>query len=629
MGSVFYSAAAALLCLWMCGASSAAQTGTTSGSNVPTAPIGSSPSVNDYVACVFTPDQLATFRVMPATKVLNAKLAEKTIDAAMFAVDALINNGTLKQDVGSKLKADLQATDLIGMDAKEVQTAIGATLNKSLATAPVGAQEAASSAVKTATGEVSAVSFSAPSDVACSISPLTYKETNQIFGLSIAKNYVAFQVVARNLNADKEFQLHSVELAVDTDPCGTKEQFDAGRDRLLVRAMAIRNQSTDPRNFAVRVMEGISTIAGTAVGFTPVDYARGLAVFSSLIPAGKAIFPDYTVDQLNRISDLTFASSGQTRTVVPKNGVAMFVTFIPSQPLEQSWWVGGATQTPGGGPASQACTLARGAHPTNKKPWVPGNPKPIAYKNWKSDALLEFRRHSFVIVAGVHTTGDDALLPVIDAVDCQNGAKVLDLGRDKPKSEAPSTVTCTLKGKNLEKVVTLELQNAKSAADSLVADAPVTVKQGNPSSATALFQGDDLRALNGTTYNVLWINNQKLPTASEQTISVQPYPLVTSADKQLQTPVKSAGVLSLKGIHLTMAGEVNLTCDKTDAGCDKAVVSFKVDPTKATSTELNLPYTPSTFKDKPAGKYAVTVLVDGKVVTGASDAIIELTAAPK
>ncbi|HEV2646636.1 MAG TPA: hypothetical protein VGU46_09755 [Acidobacteriaceae bacterium] len=594
---------------------------------------GSSPAVNDYVACVFTPDQLAAFRLKPPMKILDADRAAATIKAATAAVGASVKNRTLGSAVATTLKTNLQLLNLVGMDAKEAQASIGTTLSESLVNASATEKQATASAVKEATNEALEMSFSPPADVACSISPLTYHETNQIFGAAISKNYVAYQVVARNLNADKEFQLHNVELAVDTDPCGTKEQFDAGRDRLLVRAMAIRNQSTDPRNFTIRIMEGVASVAGAAVGFGSGDYANGLAVFSALIPAGKAIFPDYTVDQLNRISDLTFSSSGQSRTVVPKNGVAMFVTFMPTKPLEQSWWIEQATQVPGGGPGTQACTNAKNIHPKNHKPWSDGNPKPVAYKDWGPDALLEFRRHSFVIVAGVHTTEDDALVPVIDTLDCQNGAKVLDLGSNMAKSAAPASLPCKLKGKNLEQVVSLELQNAKEAADSVGAIGPVTVTPGDSTTATAVFNGDDLRALNGTTYNVLWTNSQKLSKATEQVVKVQPYPILSSIEKdQLQLPVMTAGTLTVKGIHLKMAdpekvlkpvSEVDLTSPD-----GKTVIALKVDPNNSsnTDTQLSLPYTATTFTGKPAVAYKVTVLVDGKTIPGASDASLTLVA---
>ena len=592
------------------------------------------PAVNDYVACVFTPNQLEAFRLKPPMKILDVDGAAKIIANAMAAVDTLVKNKKLELSVATTLKANLQSMGLVGTDAVEAQTLIGTTLSKSLVNASTTEKQAAASAVKGATNAALEISFNPPMDVACSLSPLTYRETNQIFGLAIARNYVAYQIVARNLNADKEFQLHNVELAVDTDPCGSKEQFDAGRDRLLVRAVAIRNQSTDPRNFTVRVLEGITTIAGAAVGFASADFAKGVAVFSALIPAGKGVFPDYTVDQLNRISDLTFSSSGQTRTVIPKNGVAMFVTFMPTKPLEQSWWIEQATQVPGGGPGTQACTKAQNAHltdvhPTNHKPWGDGNPKPVPYKNWTPDALLEFRRHSFVIVAGVHTTGDDALVPVIDTLDCQNGATVLDLGSDVARGAAPATVACTLKGKNLEQVLSLQLQNAKEAADSVGAVGPVTVKQGDSTSATAVFKGDDLRALNGTTYNVLWTNSQKLPKATEQVVRIQPYPIVTSIDKaQLQLPVTTAGALTVKGLHLKMvdSAKVLKPVTEVDLTNGKTVIKLMVESLNAsnTDTQLSLPYTATTFTGKPEGAYTVNVLIDGKTITGASDATFTL-----
>jgi hypothetical protein len=205
-------------------------------------------------------------------------------------------------------------------------------------------------------------SFEAPPDVACSMSLMTYDETNDIFGLRIAKDYVAVQVIVRNLNQADEYLLHDVQMAVDTDPCGSFAQFDGGRDRQLVRAVALRNQFTDPRNRWVRIVEGVGVVASSAVGFASHDYSLGLGVYNSLAPAGKAIFPDYTIDQLNRLSDLAFTSSGQTRTVVGKKRGRDVRDILPSETagagVVDHWFGISSTQTVGDCvPKSRSCPL--------------------------------------------------------------------------------------------------------------------------------------------------------------------------------------------------------------------------------------------------------------------------------
>jgi len=89
------------------------------------------------------------------------------------------------------------------------------------------------------------------------------------------------------------------------------------------------------------IMGGLDTVSSTVASIsligaaaTPVGagfmaLANGNSVLTALIPALKRWFPDYTVDQLNRLNDLGFSASSNYKIIVPKGGAIPFVTFIP------------------------------------------------------------------------------------------------------------------------------------------------------------------------------------------------------------------------------------------------------------------------------------------------------------
>jgi hypothetical protein len=80
--------------------------------------------------------------------------------------------------------------------------------------------------------------LSRPPDVGCAMSVLSYNETSKAYGYIIANNYIAVQVVVRNLNRDQQFVLHDVEYSVNADPAGASGRFYSGRDKVVVRSLA-------------------------------------------------------------------------------------------------------------------------------------------------------------------------------------------------------------------------------------------------------------------------------------------------------------------------------------------------------------------------------------------------------
>lgn len=226
-----------------------------------------------------------------------------------------------------------QERELIGMPpSAKGEPVVGPT---SIDFAPVIAaiQSSATDVIEATTTQP----FQPPNDVSCSMSILGWKETSDTFGRRVANTFVAIQVTVRNLNAKNEFLIHDIQVAIDTgirdDEFG---RFQAGRDKLLVRAVAQRGQSDDGRNLVLHSLEAVGAIAGSASIIGSAEFKTAVAVFQgAFIPGFTNIFPDHTVEQLNHINDLVFSASSTSKVLVPIQGSVPLVTFIAEKPLEQ------------------------------------------------------------------------------------------------------------------------------------------------------------------------------------------------------------------------------------------------------------------------------------------------------
>ena len=235
---------------------------------------GSAPTTNaiggkgmgDYVACSFTPDQLYGLHRFPRPQVT----AEQAKTIKMKQID-IVTQQQLSPEMLSEAKKKIDAASYEGSSLTQANQTVDKVANqvgKLVDSAfPTGSPTSSSAAtdskilvesLRGAGEDVIGDPFALPADVGCAASVLTYSEASDIFGVRVANKYVAVQVVVRNLNKDKDFLLHDVELAVDDPdlPVGAAPaKFESGRDRTLVRAVSLRNQSDDTRNFAVRVLE--------------------------------------------------------------------------------------------------------------------------------------------------------------------------------------------------------------------------------------------------------------------------------------------------------------------------------------------------------------------------------------
>src|ERR1017187_3556173 len=110
--------------------------------------------------------------------------------------------------------------------------------------------------------------------------------------------FIAFQVIVRNLNATQEFVLHNTSIALDTG------RFYAGVDRMLVRNTQQHGNYYDRRNFWMRVLEVAGDIAAGAAPYASGDTQSGIAVFrAAFIPGMQKIFPDRYLNQINALND--------------------------------------------------------------------------------------------------------------------------------------------------------------------------------------------------------------------------------------------------------------------------------------------------------------------------------------
>jgi hypothetical protein len=321
------------------------------------------------------------------------------------------------------------------------------------------------------------------------------------FGRHVADQFIAFQVVVRNLNPRDEFLMHSVNIAV------ADQRFYSGVDKVVALNTQNHGQAYDERNFWIRALEVAGDIAAGAAPYASGDTQAGIAVFrAAFIPGMGKIFPDRYASQIQAMNDLAFSSATAYKIVVPVKGSAPFVTFLPADIFSQRI---SSSQTKG-----QAGTA--GGKKPSKKDWH--------YKYWNPTDLHEFAEHTYVIAAGIHVTESHNEQPTLDSIDCGGASGTIDLTKPDPGG---NTVTCTMTGTNFDKVAIIRLKNAIETTDTLTADGIPTITGGQTTSAKVVFQVKDLSALKGTKYSVYLVTaatKAELPTKQTLTIAASPAP---------------------------------------------------------------------------------------------------------
>lgn len=174
------------------------------------------------------------------------------------------------------------------------------------------------------------------------VAPMAPQIVSDTFGKRIARNFVAIQVTIANHDREYQYLLNDVSLTIpkeifvpqpflprlDTASEDQSGYFFSSAELSLLRGVAEKGQGQDTRNRLLRLFRGIGTIAGGLVGvagFGP-SYADAVAVFNGpVISAFSEAFPDYTINQMNRLNDSAYTAN----TLIPAKHSKVMVAFIP------------------------------------------------------------------------------------------------------------------------------------------------------------------------------------------------------------------------------------------------------------------------------------------------------------
>ena len=171
-------------------------------------------------------------------------------------------------------------------------------------------------------------------DLLCSQSLLTYREAREVFGKSVAEQYIAVEIKVQNRNPQYQFLLSDIRIGI------SNSEFTTSRDRTFVRAYAEKGEAYSARAIGLRAFAAAVAILG---GIGP---AVGNAVLSSAVQiiagpttsAVNGLFPDRSSNEINFISDSGF-SVVQALVIPTKSPIRVFC-FVPqrtilNEPLKQ------------------------------------------------------------------------------------------------------------------------------------------------------------------------------------------------------------------------------------------------------------------------------------------------------
>ncbi len=182
------------------------------------------------------------------------------------------------------------------------------------------------------------------------------KSVADTFGRRIGRRYIAMQITVANRNGEYQWLMTAASVGLArlikdmekrcpdsvkslialTQSVPMKYPFNAppnpavnGEDLTSLRGVAEKGQYLDPRNLTLRLLRGSGTIAAGLLGVTTFGpaFAPAVAAFNGpLISAYETMFPNQTVNQLNRLNDSAYAAN----TVVSKQQAKVLTIFIPS-----------------------------------------------------------------------------------------------------------------------------------------------------------------------------------------------------------------------------------------------------------------------------------------------------------
>jgi len=167
------------------------------------------------------------------------------------------------------------------------------------------------------------------------------KVVSDAFGKRIAERFVAAQVTIANKNQSRQYLIHDVSF----DFSGALSEADrkncphptfptvnlcefSSHELSLLRGVAEKGEAWDARNVLLRALQGAGTVGAGLIGI-PIrgpSYAASVAIFNGpLISSFRNIFPDFTTNQMNRLSDSAYIAN----SLVPKGQSKVIVAFLP------------------------------------------------------------------------------------------------------------------------------------------------------------------------------------------------------------------------------------------------------------------------------------------------------------
>jgi hypothetical protein len=171
-------------------------------------------------------------------------------------------------------------------------------------------------------------------------------DAKRIFGKEIAEHYAVIQVTADNKSQTAALVIHSVFIdyrdwplsgasPADMIALGSTDKYQASsvpsqvasEEYRVVRGQLLDAQSDTVRNRFLRWLTLAGNLAGAfTFSINEQGIVKGIAAATGVgIPGVATAWPDRTVEQLNRVSDLGFRSN----KLVPKESSEVIVCFFP------------------------------------------------------------------------------------------------------------------------------------------------------------------------------------------------------------------------------------------------------------------------------------------------------------
>jgi len=177
-------------------------------------------------------------------------------------------------------------------------------------------------------------------------------DARRIFGKEIADNYAVIEVNVGNKSGDAALIIHGIFIDYEKwalsgasgssassalgDPArATAEPFQAStipsqvasEEYRVVRGQLLDAQMWSKRNWTMRILTFVGNLTGAyAFSIGEEGIVKGLNAFSGVfVPGLRDVWPDGTIDQLNRVSDFGY----QANKVIPRQGAEVIVCFFP------------------------------------------------------------------------------------------------------------------------------------------------------------------------------------------------------------------------------------------------------------------------------------------------------------